>query len=255
MILVKPQHPIKHVAIIMDGNGRWANMRSHPRVWGHVRGSGVVADIVEAADSLGVSALTMYAFSSENWCRPQTEVRVLFNLLHKFLKRERDRILKNNIRFKIMGDITNLPPQTINLISALEVESQFNTGLKLTFAFGYGARAEITGALNRFIKDHPGKEITEDELAKNLMIPDLGDVDLLIRTGGDHRISNFLLWQSAYAEFYFTDTKWPDFTTVEFKRILETVSKRERRFGATTSDRDLKTNVEQARYNKNLLRG
>lgn len=255
MILVKPQHPIKHVAIIMDGNGRWANMRSHPRVWGHVRGSGVVADIVETADSLGVRALTMYAFSSENWCRPQTEVRVLFNLLHKFLKRERDRILKNNIRFRIMGDITNLPPQTINLISALEAESQFNTGLKLTFAFGYGARAEITGALNRFIKEHPGKEITEDELANNLMIPDLGDVDLLIRTGGDHRISNFLLWQSAYAEFYFTDTKWPDFTTVEFKKILETVSKRERRFGATTSDRDLKTNVEQARFNKNLLRG
>jgi undecaprenyl diphosphate synthase len=255
MILEKAKHPIKHVAIIMDGNGRWAKMRSHPRVWGHVRGSGVVADIVEEASDSGVSALTMYAFSTENWSRPQTEVRVLFNLLHKFLKRERDRILKNNIRFKIMGDITNLPAQTKNLISQLEAESTFNTGLKLTFAFGYGGRAEITSALNRFIKDNPGKEITEEELAKNLMIPDLGDVDLLIRTGGDHRVSNFLLWQIAYAEFYFTETKWPDFSVLEFREILENVSKRERRFGSTTSACDLKTNIEQARVNKVLLRG
>lgn len=255
MILLNQKHSIKHVAIIMDGNGRWATSRSHPRVWGHVRGSGVVADIVEAADNCGVNALTLYAFSSENWCRPQPEVRVLFNLLHKFLNREKERILKNNIRFKIMGDISNLPPQTKNLISQVEAESQFNTGLKLTFAFGYGGRAEITQALNKFIKDNPGKEISEEELTKNLLIPDLGDVDLLIRTGGDHRVSNFLLWQIAYAELYFTDTKWPDFSKIEFRRILETVSKRERRFGATTSDRDLQSNVEQARLNKNLLRG
>lgn len=252
---ILPSYPIKHVAIIMDGNGRWATNRSHPRVWGHVRGSAVVANIVEAADNCGVGALTMYAFSSENWCRPQTEVRVLFNLLYKFLQRERERILKNNIRFKIMGDITNLPTQTKNLILQIENESQFNTGLKLTFAFGYGSRSEITQAMNHFIKENPGKEITEEELGKYLMIPDLGDVDLLIRTGGDQRVSNFLLWQIAYAELYFTDTKWPDFSTVEFRKILETVSKRERRFGATTSDRDLKTNVEQARLNKSLLRG
>jgi len=251
----KLKHSIKHVAIIMDGNGRWAKVRSHPRVWGHIRGSGVVADIIEEADASGVSALTMYAFSTENWSRPQTEVRVLFNLLYKFLKRERDRILKNNIRFKIMGDISNLPVQTKNLISQLETESMFNTGLKLTFAFGYGGRAEITQAMNSFIKDNPGKEITEEDLAKYLMIPDLGDVDLLIRTGGDFRVSNFLLWQIAYAEFYFTETKWPDFSAHEFGVILENVSKRERRFGATTSMCDLKTNVEQARTNKNLLRG
>jgi undecaprenyl diphosphate synthase len=255
MSLAKTENPIKHVAIIMDGNGRWATMRSRPRVWGHVRGSNVVADIVEAADDCGIGALTMYAFSSENWCRPQTEVRVLFSLLHKFLKRERNRILKNNIRFKIMGDISNLPPQTKNLINLLETESQYNNGLKLTFAFGYGGRAEIIYALNQFIKAHPGVEITEEELAKNLMIPDLGDVDLLIRTGGDYRVSNFLLWQIAYAELYFTETKWPDFSTIEFRKILETVSKRERRFGAITSDRELKTNVELAKLNKNLIRG
>jgi undecaprenyl diphosphate synthase len=255
MIIEKPDHSIQHVAIIMDGNGRWAKKRSRPRVWGHVRGSGVVADIVEEADALGVKALTMYAFSTENWSRPQTEVRVLFNLLHKFIKRERDRILKNNIRFKIMGDISNLPTQTKNLISQLESESGANTGLKLTFAFGYGGRAEITQAFNKFIISNPGKEITEEELAKNLMIPDLGDVDLLIRTGGDNRVSNFLLWQIAYAEFYFTETKWPDFSKNEFKQILKIVSKRERRFGATESVCDLKTNIDQARANKILLRG
>lgn len=254
MKLDKP-NPIKHVAIIMDGNGRWAKMRSHPRVWGHVRGSGVVADIVEEADNLNIGALTLYAFSSENWCRPQTEVRVLFNLLHKFLKRERERILKNNIRFKIMGDITNLPVSTKNLIFQLEEETQFNTGLKLTFAFGYGGRAEIAHALNAFVRNNPGKEVTEEELAKYLMIPDLGDVDVLIRTGGDHRVSNFLLWQIAYAELYFTDTKWPDFSAAEFREILELVSRRERRFGATTKTPDLKSNIEQARVNKSLLRG
>ena len=255
MNLVKNKNSIQHVAIIMDGNGRWATMRSRPRVWGHVRGSGVVSDIVEAADECGVAALTMYAFSSENWCRPQTEVLVLFNLLHKFLKRESDRILKNNIRFKIMGDISNLPLQTKKLIAQIENDSQHNSGLKLTFAFGYGGRAEITSALNRFIKEHPGSAVTEEDLAKNLMVPDLGDVDLLIRTGGDFRVSNFLLWQIAYAELYFTETKWPDFNSIEFKKILDVVSKRERRFGATTPVRELKTNVEIAKQNKDLLRG
>lgn len=255
MNLENTKNSIKHVAIIMDGNGRWANTRSHPRVWGHVRGSSIVADIVEEADNNGINALTMYAFSTENWSRPQTEVSVLFNLLHKFLKKEKEKILKNNIRFKIMGDITNLPANTKNLISQLETESMFNTGLKLTFAFGYGGRSEITHAFNKFIAENPGKEITEEDLAKNLMIPDLGDVDLLIRTGGDHRVSNFLLWQIAYAELYFTETKWPDFTTEEFREILQSVSKRERRFGAITSVSDLKTNMEHARANKNLLRG
>jgi undecaprenyl diphosphate synthase len=173
-------HNIKHVAVIMDGNGRWAKQRSHPRVWGHVRGSAVVSQIVQEADDLGIEALTMYAFSSENWSRPQTEVLVLFNLLYKFLKKERSRILKNNIRFKLMGDITNLPEQTKKLIGELESETADHTGLKLTFAFGYGARAEIAYAVNRFMKANPGKEITEDILNDYLMIPDLGDVDLLI---------------------------------------------------------------------------
>lgn len=249
------RNSIKHVAIIMDGNGRWANERSHQRVWGHVRGSSVVADIVEESDNLGIKALTMYAFSTENWCRPQAEVKVLFNLLHKFLIREKARILKNNIRFRIMGDISNLPPQTKELIHALEIESANSLGLKLTFAFGYGSRLEIVSAINEFIINNPGKKITEDELVQKLIIPDIGDVDLLIRTGGDQRISNFLLWQIAYAELYFTKTKWPDFSAVEFRDIFDEVSKRERRFGAIENSVNLNENIEKAKINKSLLRG
>jgi undecaprenyl diphosphate synthase len=239
----------------MDGNGRWAKQRSHPRVWGHVRGSAVVSHIVQEADDLGIEALTMYAFSSENWSRPQTEVLVLFNLLYKFLKKERARILKNNIRFKIMGDVSNLPEQTKKLIGQLESETAHHTGLKLTFAFGYGARAEIAYAVNRFMKANPGKEITEDALNDYLMIPDLGDVDLLIRTGGDHRVSNFMLWQIAYAEMFFTETKWPDFTITEFRYIIEQVAKRERRFGAVAPAASLQDNIIVARENQRILRG
>lgn len=247
-------HSINHVAIIMDGNGRWAQMRSHERVWGHVRGSSVVADIVEEADNLGLSALTMYAFSTENWCRPQTEVKVLFKLLHKFLIKERPRILKNNIRFKIMGDISNLPSETVNLINKLESETSSFNGLKLTFAFGYGGRDEIIKATNNFFKKNPGVELTEELLAKELMVPDLGDVDLLIRTGGDQRVSNFLLWQIAYAELFFTPTKWPDFTVKEFNSIIEKVAQRERRFGAI-SNSNLNDSKEKASLNKNQIRG
>lgn len=248
-------HNIKHVAVIMDGNGRWAKQRSHPRVWGHVRGSAVVSHIVQEADALGIEALTMYAFSSENWSRPQTEVLVLFNLLYKFLKKERARILKNNIRFRIMGDIKNLPEQTKKLIGQLESETAHHTGLKLTFAFGYGARSEIAYAVNGFIKANPGKEITEEALNEFLMIPDLGDVDLLIRTGGDHRVSNFMLWQIAYAEMFFTETKWPDFTITEFRYIIEQVAKRERRFGAVAPAASLQDNIIVARENQRILRG
>ena len=248
-------HNIKHVAVIMDGNGRWAKQRSHPRVWGHVRGSAVVSHIVQEADALGIEALTMYAFSSENWSRPQTEVLVLFNLLYKFLRKERERILKNNIRFRIMGDISNLPDQTKRLIKELEMESSGNTGLKLTFAFGYGARSEIVHAVNRYMKAYPGRTLTEEELNDYVMIPDLGDVDLLIRSGGDHRISNFMLWQIAYAEMFFTETKWPDFTVTEFRYIIEQVAKRERRFGAIAPTANLQDNIIIARENQRSLRG
>lgn len=222
---------IKHVAIIMDGNGRWAQKRHRPRIWGHIRGSHVVSEIVETADALNLKALTLYAFSTENWSRPLQEVRTLFVLLKKFLLREKSRILANNIRFKVIGDISSLPHETVLLIQDMENITSHSTGLQLTFAFNYGGRAEIVRAMNQFMNLQPQKKITEEDISKLLYAPELGDVDLMIRTGGEKRISNFLLWQLSYAELFFTDTKWPDFHRNEFKEIINQVTKRERRFG------------------------
>ena len=222
---------LQHVAIIMDGNGRWANNRRHRRIWGHIRGSQVVEKIVQEAENCHVSALTLYAFSTENRQRPLEENRIIFKLLKKYLVKERNRIIKNNILFRIMGELSDLPDSTSNLIRELQDRTQNNKGLKLTFAFGYGGRDEIVGAVNRFLKENPHTPLTKETLSRSLLLPDLGDVDLLIRTGGDQRISNFLLWQSAYAELYFTPTKWPDFTADEFRSIYGEVKKRERCFG------------------------
>lgn len=222
---------INHVAIIMDGNGRWAKSRFHPRVWGHIRGSSVVSTIVQEANDLGIKALTLYAFSTENFSRPLDEVKTLFKLLKKFLLKEKQRIYKNQIKFKVIGDISSLPQETQVLISNLEKETQFFKGLNLNFAFGYGGRSEIVNSVNLFIKENPGKIITENDLDQCLYNPQAGNVDLLIRTGGDFRISNFLLWQSAYAELYFTQTAWPDFSVSEFRNIISSVKNRERRFG------------------------
>lgn len=241
---------IKHVAIIMDGNGRWANQRLHPRIWGHVRGSAVVSNIVQAAGDAGLSALTLYAFSTENWSRPLEEVSTLFKLLKKFLLREKQRILSNNIQFKVIGEIENLPADTVSLIREVEGLTKAATGLKLTFAFSYGGRAEILRSVNNFISAHPGKQMTEVDMNQLMYRPEAGDVDLMIRTGGEQRISNFLLWQMAYAELYFTATKWPDFSVAEFNKILETVATRERRFGFVKGQKGLEESAEQAESNK-----
>lgn len=244
---------IKHVAIIMDGNGRWAQKRLRPRVWGHVRGSSIISEIVETAENEGLKALTLYAFSTENWSRPILEVSTLFNLLKKFLLKERERLIKNNICFKVIGEITNLPTETQKLIQETEEITKSSTGLKLTFAFSYGGRSEILRSVNDFIKNNPNKEMSEKDLTSHLYNPDSGDVDLLIRTGGDQRISNFLLWQMAYAELYFTPTKWPDFSTSEFKQILNNVTQRERRFGNISAESDLSSSVEKAEVNKHTF--
>ena len=241
---------LKHVAIIMDGNGRWANQRLRPRLWGHVRGSAVVSDIVQAADDYGLQALTLYAFSTENWSRPLEEVSTLFRLLKKFLLKEKQRILANNIKFKVIGEIQNLPSETIKLIKEIENDTKHSTGLNLTFAFSYGGRAEIMRAVNTFTTTNPGQTITEADMDALMYRPETGDVDLMIRTGGEHRISNFLLWQMAYAELYFTPTKWPDFTPSEFKKIIENVSNRERRFGNVSSQNGLMDSVKNAESNK-----
>lgn len=244
---------INHVAIIMDGNGRWAKQRLRPRVWGHIRGANIVSDIVEASHDLNLRALTLYAFSTENWSRPDSEVSTLFKLLKKFLARERKSILKNNIQFKIIGEISNLPKSTQEEILSLEKDSKENTGLKLSFAFSYGGRQEILRATNEFIKNNPGQEITAEALEENLYRPEIGDVDLLIRTGGDVRISNFLLWQVSYAELYFTKTKWPDFTKGEFLKIIENVSSHDRRFGSLDNKGNLEASMNLAASNINKL--
>ena len=241
---------IKHVAIIMDGNGRWANQRFRPRIWGHVRGAAVVSNIVQTADDLGLKALTLYAFSTENWSRPLEEVSTLFKLLKKFLVKEKQKILANNIKFKVIGEISNLPVETINLIREVEELTKNANGLNLTFAFSYGGRAEILRAINLFHSANPSKEMTEADINSLMYRPEVGDVDLMIRTGGEQRISNFLLWQMAYAEFYFTPTKWPDFSAGEFEKIINNVSNRERRFGNINVQTGLVDSMERAEVNK-----
>jgi undecaprenyl diphosphate synthase len=250
-----PESQIKHVAVIMDGNGRWAKARSHQRVWGHIRGSGVVSKIVEEADDLGIKALTLYAFSTENWSRPVGEVTTLFKLLKKFLLKEKSKILSNKIQFKVIGEIKELPKATIELIKSLEEETRNFTGLKLTFAFGYGGQSEILSSVNSFIKKNPGKEISIDDVAQGLFRPEIGDVDLLIRTGGEQRISNFLLWQIAYAELFFTPTPWPDFSPKEFRKIIEVVRERERRFGDVSASNGLIPSFLKGEKNKLAIRG
>lgn len=241
---------IKHVAIIMDGNGRWAKQRFRPRVWGHIRGSNVVSSIVESASNMQLNALTLYAFSTENWSRPKEEVTTLFKLLYKFLKKERNNIKRNNIQFKVIGNISKLESHVQELINDVESESKDATGLKLSFAFSYGGRQEILDSVNKFIKENPGIEITEDNLNQNLYRPEIGDVDLMIRTAGDQRISNFLLWQASYAELYFTDTKWPDFSAKQFEKIVQEVSEHDRRFGSLDNKGSL--NKTKKLVNENL---
>lgn len=214
----------------MDGNGRWAKERNRPRFWGHVRGAYRVSDIVERASNMGIEALTLYAFSTENWTRPIEEINILFKLLKKYLKSEFSRIIKNKISFQVIGDTSQLDDETLSLIHELESSTEGNKGLKLTFCFGYSGRREIVSAVNKLITEGK-KEINEDLISKYLMRPEIGDVDLLIRTAGDQRVSNFLLWQIAYAELYFESEKWPDFSANRFEEIVCKVQKRDRRYG------------------------
>lgn len=222
---------IKNVAIIMDGNGRWAQSRGRPRVWGHVRGSRRVSDVVTAACELGLDSLTLYAFSTENWSRPSREISTLFKILKKFLKRERNLIINNSIKFKVIGNYHVLDSEIVNLIEELQETTADAKGLNLNLAVNYGGRSEIVDAVNAALRAAPSKEITEEDIEQHLYNPKLKDVDLLIRTAGDIRISNFLLWQISYAEFFFSLSQWPDFSAGEFKEIVTDASNRERRYG------------------------
>lgn len=226
----------QHVAIILDGNGRWAKKKHLPRNMGHVQGSKTVEKIVEDAHNLGIKYLTVYAFSTENWKRPQSEVDALMKLLRDYLKTCIKRADKNNMRVRVIGDITGLSEDLQERILELEEATKDNTGINFTIALNYGSRDEMVRAMQHMAEDlETGKiskeDIGEDMFSKYLDTKGLPDPDLMIRTSGEERLSNFMLWQLAYTEFYFTDVLWPDFNKKELKKAIEYYNGRERRFG------------------------
>ncbi len=227
----------KHVAIIMDGNGRWAKEKGMPRIAGHKEGMATVKKITKAANELGVKVLTLYAFSTENWNRPEQEVKFLMNLPLEFLSKEIDEIMEQNVRVKIIGFVDQLPKHTYAAVKEAEERTKENTGMILNFALNYGARHEILYATKNIVEQvHSGNlkidDIDEEVINNNLLTKDLPDPDLLIRTSGEVRISNFLLWQLAYTELWFTDVYWPDFNKELFYQAIYDYQKRNRRFGA-----------------------
>jgi undecaprenyl diphosphate synthase len=227
----------QHIAIIMDGNGRWAKKRRLPRIAGHRAGIRAVRQVVEACARLGVGCLTLYAFSVENWKRPRTEVKLLMKLLREYLKKEIPELNKHNIRFGAIGRISSLPPSVQEDLHTTIEQTRANSGLRLTLALNYGGRAELIDAV-RDLATHLQRRgtvdldaITEDELSRHLYTYDLPDPDLLIRTSGEMRLSNFLLWQVAYSEIWVTDTLWPDFKEADLFQAVADFQRRERRYG------------------------
>ena len=228
----------KHVAIIMDGNGRWAKSQGKPRVLGHKAGVSTVRTTVALANDLGVKAFTLFAFSSENWQRPKIEVTMLMELFMFVLTKEVKRLHKNNIRLRVIGDVSRFSNDLIKKIKQSETLTENNTGMVLSIAANYGGRWDIVNAAKELARQVSENnlnvdDITEDTLHQYTCLSDLPKLDLLIRTGGDCRISNFLLWQAAYAELYFTDVLWPDFSDSQFHAALDIFEHRERRFGQT----------------------
>lgn len=227
---------IKHVAIIMDGNGRWAQLRGRPRTYGHVKGVRVAKKIITHASRLGLNNLTLYAFSTENWFRPQEEVSVLMRLMERYLVRETDNLVKENIQFHTIGDLSKVPEKARQLIADAKARTAHCSGLKLTFAISYGSRQELISAVQSIATDlKEGRiqlnDINEDMISKKLMTSHCPDPDLIIRTSGEYRLSNFLMWQASYSELYFTDILWPDFTENDFNKALTDFKNRSRRFG------------------------
>lgn len=236
METLDPEKLPRHLAIIMDGNGRWAQERMLKRIVGHRKGVETVRYIVEESSLLGIKYLTLFAFSSENWLRPKTEVRSLMALLKRYLAGETSRMMTNNIRFNVIGDRSELPEDVNRAVQDAIERTSGNSGMVLTLALSYGARREIVRAAAELAADLAagrihGDEITESLFAGYLSTSDIPDPDLLIRTSGEMRISNFLLWQIAYSELYFTEVNWPDFGKDEFYRALGNYQARERRYG------------------------
>jgi len=228
-----------HIAIIMDGNGRWAEMKGKPRVFGHKNGVTSVKEVIEGCREIGVNYLTLYAFSTENWNRPKLEVKTLMALLVSSLRKELNTLVKNNIKLNTIGKIENLPEKAQVELAEVVEKTKNNTSLTLTLALSYGSREEIVNVIRNISKKVVNNQISVEEINENIINNhlytfSLPDVDLLIRTSGEKRISNFLLWQIAYAELYFTDTLWPDFRKENLFNAIVNYQHRERRFGKTS---------------------
>lgn len=228
--VIKLQNKIpNHIAIIMDGNGRWANKKGLARSFGHIEGAKSLKKIIEASIKMGIKILTVYAFSTENWNRSEEEVSTLMSLFLKYIKSERKTMIKNGIRFFVSGRKDNISKNLQNEIMKLQDETKDNDKLTLNIAFNYGGRAEIIDAINSILKEKV--DVITEESFKKYLYNDFPDPDLVVRTSGESRISNFLLWQIAYSEIYVTDVLWPDFDDKELEKAIENYSKRDRRFG------------------------
>ncbi|NJD36744.1 MAG: isoprenyl transferase [Geobacter sp.] len=240
MTTLDPTRLPRHLAIIMDGNGRWAEQRLLKRIIGHHRGAETVQMVVEESNNLGIGYLTLFAFSSENWSRPKSEVQALMTLLKKYVRNELRRMLKNNIRFNIIGNRDDLPPEVNQILDDALQQTAANTGMVLTLALSYGGRQEIVRTAAGIARQVANgsltpEQVTEELFASRLDTNGLPDPDLLIRTSGEMRISNFLLWQLAYTELYFTEINWPDLTVNALHGALADYQSRERRFGKTSA--------------------
>ncbi len=229
----KPSCVPRHVAIIMDGNGRWAKKRLLPRKAGHSAGMNNLKKLLQGAMKQGIKYFTVYALSTENMSRPKEELEALYDLLRRYFKENLPEVQKRGVRVKVIGDITALPQDIQELIQSVESQSAGNSSFTFTIALNYGGRAEITRAAN--LVRQKGVDVSEEEFSKYLYTYDLPDPDLIIRTGGETRISNFLLWQSAYSEYYFTNVYFPDFDDKQLSKALEDFSKRDRRYGQVQS--------------------
>ncbi|MCF8481796.1 MAG: isoprenyl transferase [Rhodospirillum sp.] len=225
-----------HVAIIMDGNGRWAKARGLPRTAGHKRGAESVRAVVEAGPDLGITHLTLFGFSSENWKRPEGEVGDLMGLLRLYLSKEVRELHRNNVRLRILGDRSRFSPEIVALIEKGEAQTRENSGLQLSIALNYGSRMELVGVARSIARDVAvgtldPEDVDEDVFSRRLLTADLPDLDVLVRTSGEQRISNFLLWQCAYAELVFTSVLWPDFDREALAEAVADFKKRDRRYG------------------------
>jgi undecaprenyl diphosphate synthase len=225
-----------HLGVIMDGNGRWAEARGKRRTEGHIEGVKSLRNLVELCINYGVPHLTVFSFSSENWTRPKDEISFIFDLLRRFVASDLQRLIRNNVKVRIIGSREGLEPSLVRLIEDVEAKTTANSGLVLIVAFNYGGKAEIADATRKIARDVAAgrlapEAITEATIAASLYTAGLPDPDLIIRTSGEQRMSNFLLWQAAYAELVFVDENWPDFDESSFLRVLEAFSRRDRRFG------------------------